>query len=50
MDIRKILIGLIIIICAFAIVYGIYFQFFKSNDNQISTPGKTTNAFDVPKH
>lgn len=50
MDIRKILIGLIIIICAFAIVYGIYFQFFKSNDNQISTPGKTTNESENLEH
>lgn len=50
MNIRKILIGLIIIICAFAIVYGIYFQFFKSNDNQISTPGKTTNESENLEH
>ena len=47
MDVRKILIILIVVICIFALGYGVYYQVFKSNEPDISTKnnvGVTTDT------
>ncbi len=47
MDVRKILIILIVVICIFALGYGVYYQVFKRNEPDISTKnnvGVTTDT------
>ena len=37
MDIRKILVIIIVVICVFALSYGVYYQIFKSNEPKVGT-------------
>lgn len=54
MDIRKVLIIIIIIVCAFALAYGIYYQAFqngkdKINENQVENDNQTSQIEDFDK-